>query len=476
MHKPLLVAAREFASTVLTKGFLLGLLLAPVLGAIAIGAMILVKSLPGPRVTGTVAVIDRSGLAAERIAKQFTPEAAAEEAKRQAAEQAAVAGQAADRLGVDRARVEGAMGAAAAQAQRQAVKADLAVEVLPSDADAEQAKAPLARFDRRAAAEGTSRQRLLVAVIPEAAVRPGPDGAYAGYEVFVAPRLDFEVQERIKRRIADAVLDTRIAEHPAVRAAGLSPETVRALVRRPEPTTIAVTAEGERRDAGPAQMMVPAAFMVLLLMSVMIGGGSLLSSTVEEKSSRVMEVLLSAVSPVQLMFGKILGQMAAALLILGMYAGVGLGALVYFSLKHLVSPMSLVYLVVFFFIAFFIIASMMAAVGSAVSDIREAQTLQTPIVLIVILPWLLWPAISRAPNSIFATVLSFVPGLNPFVMMIRLGGSEPVPAWQIPASIAVGVATAALAVWAAAKVFRIGVLMYGKPPNLATLIRWVRLA
>jgi ABC-2 type transport system permease protein len=131
---------------------------------------------------------------------------------------------------------------------------------------------------------------------------------------------------------------------------------------------------------------------------------------------------------------------------------------------------------VYFVIAYFTIASMMAAIGSAVSELREAQTLMTPVMTLMIIPWVLWLPISRAPNSLLAQILSFVPGPNPFVMVIRLCGSEPVPFWQIPASLAVGAAGAVFAAWSAAKIFRIGALMYGKPPNFRTLIKWVRMA
>jgi ABC-type Na+ efflux pump permease subunit len=96
--------------------------------------------------------------------------------------------------------------------------------------------------------------------------------------------------------------------------------------------------------------------------------------------------------------------------------------------------------------------------------------------VIVMIPWLTWFLIQRAPNSPLATILSFIPGANPFVMMIRLCGSEPVPTWQIPVSILVGVASVVVAGWGAGKVFRIGALMYGKPPNFKTLWRWIKMA
>jgi ABC-2 type transport system permease protein len=222
--------------------------------------------------------------------------------------------------------------------------------------------------------------------------------------------------------------------------------------------------------------MIPFAFMILLMMSVMTGGAYLMTAVVEEKGSRVMEVLLSAVSPMQLMVGKIVGQMCVAMLMLGVFGGLGVAGLVAAAAIDLVPLYKLAWLVVYFFLAFFVIASMMAAVGSAVNEMREAQTLQTPVMAIVMLPWLLVMPISRAPNSGLATALSFVPGLSPFVMVIRLGGSDPIPTWQYPATVVLGVATAVFAAWAAAKIFRIGVLMYGKPPDFRTLIRWVRMA
>jgi ABC-2 type transport system permease protein len=121
-------------------------------------------------------------------------------------------------------------------------------------------------------------------------------------------------------------------------------------------------------------------------------------------------------------------------------------------------------------------AAMMAAIGSAVNELREAQTLMTPVMMLTMMPWMIWFLIQRAPNSTLATSLSFVPIVSPFVMVLRLGGSEPVPQWQHPVALAIGAVTSVVVIWAAAKIFRIGVLMYGKPPNFRTLLKWVRMA
>jgi ABC-2 type transport system permease protein len=95
---------------------------------------------------------------------------------------------------------------------------------------------------------------------------------------------------------------------------------------------------------------------------------------------------------------------------------------------------------------------------------------------VLVIPWVLWMPISQNPNSTFAVAMSFVPGVNSFVMMVRLASTTPPPLWQAWLSILVGAASVYGAVWFAAKVFRVGLLMYGKPPNFRTLIRWVRMA
>jgi ABC-2 type transport system permease protein len=106
---------------------------------------------------------------------------------------------------------------------------------------------------------------------------------------------------------------------------------------------------------------------------------------------------------------------------------------------------------------------------------REAQGLMTPVMLVLMIPYMLWLPISRDPNSVVATVMSFIPAVGSFVMMLRLSSATPPPLWQTLLSILTGAGGVVAALWFAAKVFRIGLLMYGKPPTFATLVRWVRM-
>jgi ABC-2 type transport system permease protein len=207
----------------------------------------------------------------------------------------------------------------------------------------------------------------------------------------------------------------------------------------------------------------------------MLSGQYLLTTTVEEKSNRVVEVLLSAASPMELMVGKILGQLCVGLLVLVLYLGLGILALLSFASLGLLDPVLIVFLLVFYLLAYLSIGAFMAAVGSAVNEMREAQGLMTPAMLVIMIPWFLWMPISQDPNSTIATVLSFIPPLSNFVIMLRLASTTPPPLWQTLLSMVVGAAGGVASLWFAAKVFRIGLLMYGKPPTFGTLLRWVRM-
>jgi ABC-type Na+ efflux pump permease subunit len=116
----------------------------------------------------------------------------------------------------------------------------------------------------------------------------------------------------------------------------------------------------------------------------------------------------------------------------------------------------------------------MMAIGAAVNELREAQSLMMPVTVMLMLPWFLWIPISRDPSSALSIAVSFIPPINTFGMLLRLSSTEPPPVWQVWLSIAIGVAFVYVAIWCAARVFRIGLLLTGKPPDFRTLWRWIR--
>jgi ABC-2 type transport system permease protein len=467
MKKILYVAGREFMATVTTKGFVFGILVAPVAIGLIIFLLPRYLTKAPPKVEGQVVVIDPTAAVAEGVAAYLTPERFAERRAKttrdiEKATPVALRSQTSATPGAQ-AAVKQSIDTALGSVPR------LQVITLAAGSDPAAAKAPLKLpLPDRGAAPDT---RLAVIVVDADAVRPA-DGkeSYGTYELFVRDKLDDRLVDDLHGATREAIVASRI------QAAGFDAARIKILTSVPRPDSRTVTAEGERTTNRELNFILPMAFMILLLVSVMTSGQYLLTSTVEEKSNRVVEVLLSAVSPMELMTGKIVGQMAVGLLILLLYAGLGLLALVSFATLGLIDPILLLFLPIFFVLAYFTFASLMAAVGSAVNEIREAQSLMMPVMMTLMVPWILWLPLSREPNSMLAVVLSFVPPFSNFVMLLRMASVSPPPMWQAWVSIAIGAAGVYATLWFAAKVFKIGLLMYGKPPTFATLIRWARMS
>lgn len=458
MKRVLHVAAREFASTVLTKGFLIGAVLVPAIIAVAIPVIIfIISQQKAPAVVGTVAIIDPTGEVAPRLTEYLSPQAIAER-------RGELARRVSEALPGMPAAPDGSMDQAMAMAQGQLPQ--LTVEVLPPDADFDQAKERI----RQAVKDDPNSTIAVARIDPDAVVKGDSEEQFGAFALTHMPRLDERIVGEIESGLRRGVLDARY------QANGFEKAAIQALTTVNAENTTEVTEEGERESTSAMSFILPMVMMLLVLGAVFTGGQYLLTTTVEEKSNRVVEVLLSAVSPTQLMAGKILGQMLVGLAMLTIYSGVGISALIAFSLGDLISPLDLVWMFLFFLTGYGMIASLMAAAGAAVNDLREAQTFMTPIMMFMMIPYLMMLVIPRAPNSMLAIVLSFTPPINPFIMMLRIASNDPPPLWQILLSLLVSAAGAVVAVWLAGKIFRVGMLMFGKPPNFRTLIRWVRMA
>ncbi len=462
------IAWREFSSTVLTKAFLIGAFLIPMLAALAIPLIIkFTEEAKAPPLEGKIAIVDKSGAVVAGVEKRLSEEGIATLiAETSSMVQKQLAEQLGDEAGKWKEQLDNPI-VQSAIAQGFGPPPVLTVEGHPADTDTEALRERL-----KPSAGGSADALVGLAVVASDAVQKAEGSeTFGGYELFIRAKTDDRHIGLIRRGMREAVLEARYA------AAGVDAEDVEALTTVSAPRTKEITDTGDAREATTAlNMMLPFGFMILLIMSVMVGGQYLLTTTIEEKSSRVVEVLLSAVSPMQLMTGKILGQMCVGVVMLAVYAGVGIATLVAFAKADLISADKLVYLGIYFVLAYFIFASFMAAIGSAVNELREAQSLQTPVMLTVMLPYFFWLPITRDPNSTLAFVLSMVPPMSPFAMVVRIASSEPPPFWQIALSMAITAAFALGCVWFAAKVFRIGLLMFGKPPNFRTLVRWVRMA
>lgn len=436
------VAWREFSQTVFTKAFLLSVIAMPLLGVLAFTLIPMLLPEGPPPLRGEIVVLDPGSAVSEAFAKRL------------------------DRIVKPEDAGEGGSGSIVGrlvEEQERAVFSGSAISVrLETDpAMIEELKRSL-------------RDGETVAIL-EVAREPGGDPSAAAIGSFV-----MNVPSGMPAR--QVMLLERLAEGSAVEVSvalqGEDVERLRAMLEPPAGRTMRLADDGgEAPERVEAKMLIPMGFMLLLWVSVVTSANYLLMSTIEEKSNRVMEVLLSAISPLQLMAGKILGYGLVGAILCGAYGGLAITGLAAAALLDLVPMGHLILFGVYFTMAYFMIASLLAAVGSAVTELRDAQSLMGPVMLVMVVPLILWLPISEDPNGLLATVASFVPPLTPFVMILRTTGSaEPVAAWQIAATIVWGAATTVGMVWLAARIFRVGVLMQGKPPTPLELLRWVRRA
>jgi ABC-2 type transport system permease protein len=445
MRKVMLIAWREFKHTALTKAFIIAAVVAP-LGIV--GVMLLMPMLMNTTLAplkGTMAVVDATGEVAPLIQQELTPQRILERS-----------GFSLEKLDEDAVRRNPNSLRRMQYSAGTPPQIEIAVKLFDASADV-------------AALKDQVREGGLVAlaIIPADVVQPTPQATQ--YELFVASESSPHHTSMFENAISESIVQAR------VRRAGTDLQTARQLLSEPDADIMRLGAHGaEARESTELKMIIPVVFMILLWVTTFTSGNYLLTSTIEEKSNKVMEVLLSAVSPFQLMSGKILGQAGVAFVMLLMYGGAGLAAMTALAMMDLIPPILLVYLLLYFIMAFFMIASIMAGVGSAVSELRDAQSLITPAMLVLTVPLLLWLPISNSPNGVLATITSFIPPLTPFVMILRVTtATEPVPLWQIVASLVTGYCWMVVMVWMSAKIFRVGVLMYGKPPTPFELLKWV---
>ncbi|MEI6024281.1 MAG: ABC transporter permease [Phycisphaerales bacterium] len=416
------IAWREFRYTALTKGFLIGAIILPGIMFAAIPLLPMLMSSKSAPLIGRVVVIDPTNSLAQSL-EMSLPMSAQKTLENQ-----------------DNSSIS------------EPLKVELTVENI-SDTK---------RIDEFRAQLKESSLRALIIVTPSA------DGPAA--ELLVPSGASPRHTTILESALREAVTRARVNQ------ANENYDRLSKLMGRSAIETRRVSPEGnESKENAQLRMLVPAGFMFLLWIAVFTSGNYLLTSTIEEKSSRVMEVLLSAASPIELLTGKLVGQAGVAGVMLLMYGGVGLAGLGAAAMLDVVPLQHLLWMLVWFPLAYFTVAAIMVSIGSAVSDLREAQSLIGPAMLALTIPLMLWLPIVESPNGMLATVSSFVPPAAPFVMILRLtAANEPVPMWQALLAVFVNVLTVAAILWSGARIFRVGVLMQGKPPSPMELLRWIK--
>jgi ABC-2 type transport system permease protein len=219
--------------------------------------------------------------------------------------------------------------------------------------------------------------------------------------------------------------------------------------------------------------VVPAVLMFAMFFVIMTSSPQLLNSVLEEKMSKISEVLLGSITPFELMMGKLLGNAGVAVVLAVLYLGSGYAVAAYYGYADMASPTLLFALGVFLFVAILLFGSLYMAVGAACNELKDAQSLMMPVMMVSMLPAFVWLAVLKSPSSPLAVGLTLFPPATPFLMLMRLALRPAPPVWQVGLSIVLATLTAFFCVWAAAKIFRIGLLMQGKAPTFRELARWV---
>lgn len=268
---------------------------------------------------------------------------------------------------------------------------------------------------------------------------------------------------------------------------------------------------GEKANSSIVATVVAYVLSFMLYMFILIYGVMVMQSVIEEKNSRVLEVMVSTVRPLDMMLGKILGVASVALLQIAIWIALIMGV-GYFVMPELIpdemsmavamlqqgaSPESLGTdtdmgllqaiatltdmgylmkiigsLLVFMIGGFLLYAALFAAIGSAVDNPQDAQQLQTPVTIPIILSLFVMLSVINDPTSELAFWFSMIPLTSPIVMMARI--PYDIPGWEIALSLGILIATFVVVVWGAGKIYRIGILMHGKKPSIKELWKWMR--
>jgi ABC-2 type transport system permease protein len=227
------------------------------------------------------------------------------------------------------------------------------------------------------------------------------------------------------------------------------------------------------RKTGETEIIgAPLVMLFMIFMMIMFGAAPLLSAVIEEKTHKISEVLLGSVHPFQFMMGKVLGGVAVSLTASAVYLFCAVFLVINLGLSG-IAPFH----VIPWFLAYLILATIMfgsfaAALGSICNDAKDAQSLAMPAMLPVMIPMFMIMPIIREPNGSLATWISFVPPFTPMIMLIRQSMPEGVPLWQPWLALCGVILFTLFSVWFGSRIFRIGIVLQGKPPRLDEVLRW----
>jgi ABC-2 type transport system permease protein len=443
MHRVLVIAGREYFAAVKTKSFVIGVLLMPILMGGGFIAQAFLRDQVDPR-PKHYAVIDRT--AGQPFFAAL--EQAAEQRNRQFADP---------------------------ETGKHTKPAFLLERVVvPAGADLPSLRLALSDRIRDGELNGfleIGSQVFEPSPVPGGA--PAPESQAVRYQTNRPSYMDFP-------KWAEATLNAAVFSGRAGKK-GVSSADLVAIVQpvpllnkgltKRDPQTGAIV---DAPDQNPiVAFLLPGGMVVLMFMVVMMGCAPLMQGVMEEKMQRIAEVLLGSVRPFPLMLGKLLGMAGVSLTMAAVYLGGAYWAVRHFGYAEYLTPELIAWFLVYQMLAVFMFGSLFTAVGAACSDMKEAQAMMMPVTLLIMLPMFVWVNVIQEPTSTFSTAASLFPPATPMLMTARQAVPPGIPVWQPLLGVVLVLATTLMCVYAAGRIFRVGILLQGKAPRFADLVRWV---
>ena len=441
------VIRREYLERVRTKAFWISTLLVPVF----LGAVMIIPAWLAARGGGTftVAVLDFTGRFAEPIEAELNE---------MLGRQSSMAADALEESGV----VHGEQAEAIGEMTEESI---LKLELVP-----------LSVGNDPEAARERGKQGISDGEFDGLLVLPAtlPDEGQAEY---VSPNVStFQMLSVLERSVNNVMVADRLT------SAGLDPEAVGELTRRVDLKTMKLGAKGQETHDRGQGFMLSYVFMMIIYMTVLMYGIYVMRGVLEEKSSHIVEVIISTVKPFELMLGKILGigavgltqfllwsLMMVAISAPGAASAIGMGGLE----LPAVPAIQIIFFVVYFVLGFLLYGTLYAGIGAAFDTEQEAQNFQGVITMFLVVPLVLMMYILNQPDAPLSVALSLFPFFTPMLMFLRMTLTQ-VPAIQLAASVVIMGATIVAAAWLVGKIYRVGILMHGSKPKLKDMWRWIR--
>ncbi len=304
------------------------------------------------------------------------------------------------------------------------------------------------------------------------------DGEDAKFEFLSRKAGDFVAGDLVKEALNDAVRSQRLAD------AKIDEATVKVLSKHVDLDTKSIDEKGQEKNS---DMLLAASFVIglMIYITLAIYGQVIMGAVVEEKETRIAEILFSSARPFELMLGKLVGVGLAGLTqmsiwifsLLGIFAFAAMQADLSPMLKGLphITPLMVGYFLVFFLLGYFIYASFYALIGSMVTTVQEGGQFSLPVTMTLLASFYFCFAVIRDPNSSLSFWVSISPFFAPITMPVRILAETP-PFWQIALSVSLNLVAIAGLVWLAARVYRVGMLMYGKRATIPEVWKWIRQA